>query len=161
MQDETFNTVSGLKLTISDVVKEINKFINSDINRKYNIIVGTDSGLEEDKQADFVTAIVIHRVGNGGKYFWRRIKIGKFYTLRDRIVEEVMLSLDAAQKLLLALKQEKIPFNWTFEIHVDVGANGDTRNLIQEVVGMVRANQFEIKTKPNSYAASKVADRYC
>ncbi|MEK7506005.1 MAG: ribonuclease H-like YkuK family protein, partial [Patescibacteria group bacterium] len=33
-------------------------------------------------------------------------------------------------------------------------------NLIQEVVGMVRANNFEAKTKPDSYAASKVADRH-
>ena len=46
------------------------------------------------------------------------------------------------------------------EIHVDVGTNGETRTMIQELVGIIRANHFEAKTKPESYAASKVADRH-
>jgi predicted RNase H-related nuclease YkuK (DUF458 family) len=32
--------------------------------------------------------------------------------------------------------------------------------VLQELVGLVRANNFEVKTKPESYAASNVADRY-
>jgi len=32
--------------------------------------------------------------------------------------------------------------------------------MIQEVVGMIRANNFEARTKPESYAASNVADRH-
>jgi len=49
---------------------------------------------------------------------------------------------------------------YDFEIHVDVGENGETRSMIQELVGAIRANNFEVKTKPESYAASKVADRH-
>ena len=45
--------------------------------RKYSITIGTDSELLAGHKADFVTAIVVHRVGNGGRYFWRRIEDGK------------------------------------------------------------------------------------
>jgi len=110
-------------------------------------------------QADFVTAIVVHRVGNGGRYFWRRLEFGTFHTLRDRIIKEVMLSLEIAQEVLAELKRMK-NISFDFEVHADVGENGETKAMIQEVVGMIRAYNFEPKTKPGSYAATNVADRH-
>ncbi len=159
-----FNSSFGLKLGVSQVVAEIIRFMKDDPRRKYKITIGTDSELMADKHADFVTAIVVHRVGNGGRYFWRQFKLGNFYTLRDRIIREVMISLDAAKDILAALedasKTEGDTLTWDFEIHADVGANGPTKDLIQEVVGMIRAYNFEARTKPLSYAASNVADRH-
>jgi len=115
-----------------------------------------------------VTAVVIHRVGNGGRYFWRRFQLGKFHTLRDRIIKEVLISLELGKQILTALKALSdeaaaggLPLpEWDFEIHVDIGENGPTKPMIQEVVGMIRASNFEAKTKPESYAASNVADRH-
>ncbi|MGC9611211.1 MAG: ribonuclease H-like YkuK family protein [Minisyncoccia bacterium] len=162
-----FNTSYGLKIAANEVVREIVEFIKNKPNAHYKVIIGSDSLHLEDNGADFVTAIVVHRVGNGGRYFWRRLALGKFYNLHDRIIQEVMLSIDTAKEILADLEKETkahaeqgIKLNWDFEIHVDVGENGPTKNLIQEVVGMVRAHNFEPKTKPDSYAASKVADRY-
>jgi predicted RNase H-related nuclease YkuK (DUF458 family) len=162
-----FNTSYGLKIDASEVVREILNFIKIKPSARYKVIIGSDSLHLEDNGADFVTAIVVHRVGNGGRYFWRRLALGKFYNLHDRIIQEVMLSIDTAKAILVDLERETkahseqgIELNWDFEIHVDVGENGPTKNLIQEVVGMVRAHNFEPKTKPDSYAASKVADRY-
>jgi predicted RNase H-related nuclease YkuK (DUF458 family) len=43
---------------------------------------------------------------------------------------------------------------------VDIGENGETKSMINEVMGMVRAHNFESRIKPDSYAASKVADRH-
>ncbi|MEK7465608.1 MAG: ribonuclease H-like YkuK family protein [Patescibacteria group bacterium] len=156
----TFLSSMGLTLDLHQIVGEIVRFMKADTKRAYTIIIGTDSMGLSTGHADFVTAIVIHRRGNGGRYFWRRIELGKFHTLRDRIIKEVMLSLDAAQALLAILKEEAKDIAWDFEIHADIGANGETKVLIQEVVGMIRANNFEVKTKPDSYAASKVADRH-
>ena len=155
-----FNTSLGLKLNTRQVIAEIIRFMQEDDKRRYKIIIGTDSARDEDNTADFVTAIIVHRVGNGGRYFWRRIELGKFHTLRDRIIKEVLLSLDVAKEVLLELKKQEIPSHWDFEIHADIGEKGETRVLIQEVVGMIRASNFEVKTKPESYAASKVADRH-
>ncbi len=163
---EMFKTSYGLQIGVKEIVAEVLAFMCVKPGATYKIIIGSDSELLENKTADFVTAIVIHRIGNGGRYFWRRSKLGKFYNLHDRIVQEVMLSLDTAKIFFADFKNalaEQDPGNtlrWSFEIHIDAGENGPTRTLIQEVVGMVRASNFEPKTKPESYAASNVADRY-
>lgn len=155
-----FNNSFGLQLTPDQVIREIVTFVNLDRNRPYKIIIGTDSQRLADKTADFVTAIVVHRVGNGGQYFWRRIQNGqKYHTLRQRITQEVLTSLDIAKTILEKLKTAELP-EFDFEIHVDIGNQGETKVMIQELVSMVRANNFEVKTKPDSYAASKVADRH-
>ncbi len=161
--DKLFRTSAGLECTIDNVVRETIGFMQDQPNYDYRVTIGTDSALLEDKHADFVSAIVVHRVGNGGRYFWRRFNLGKFHTLRDRIVREVMISLDLGKLVLASLqelsKTEPTP-EWNFEIHIDVGERGETKTLIQEVVGMVRAFNFEPITKPGSYAASNVADRH-
>jgi predicted RNase H-related nuclease YkuK (DUF458 family) len=83
----------------------------------------------------------------------------RMHTLRERIIKEVLISLDIAKDVLAELKRFPLP-EFDFEIHIDVGENGPTKAMIQEVVGMVRANNFEPKTKPESYAASNIADRH-
>jgi len=155
-----FNTSLGLKLNTRQVIAEIIRFMQEDDKRRYKIIIGTDSARDEDNTADFVTAIIVHRVGNGGRYFWRRIdEEVKFHTLRDRIINEVLLSLEVAKEVLVILKDFGAS-NFDFEIHADVGENGETKTMIAEVVGMIRAYNFEARTKPESYGASKVADRH-
>jgi len=46
------------------------------------------------------------------------------------------------------------------EIHVDAGQNGETKNIVNSIVGMVKGNGFNVKIKPESYCASTVADKY-
>src|SRR3989344_1410383 len=140
-----FNSSLGLKLGAEQIVRELINFMEADLKRKYKIVIGSDSE-KNGVEADFVTAIVIHRIGNGVRYFWRRAIVGKkFHTLRDRILEEVLLSLEAAKIILSHLrsylkenKNNSPVADWDFEIHVDVGENGETKNMIQELVGMVR-----------------------
>lgn len=158
---EFFNSSLGLKFSVSEVVKEIVRFMQDDPEKKYLVTIGTDSELLASGDADFVTAVVVHRVGHGGRYFWRQGTIGKFFTLRDRIIREVLMSLELAQEFLTILKSEdKQNLKWDFEIHADIGENGETKVMIQEVVGMIRAHNFSAKTKPESYAATNVADRH-
>jgi len=158
--ERLFNSSLGLKLSTEQIVRELISFMKADERRRYKIIIGSDSEKNGGNTADFVTAIVIHRVGRGGRYFWRRLVIDKkFHTMRDRILEEVLMSLEVAKELLTTAKNFEMP-KFDFEIHVDVGENGASRTMIQELVAMIRANNFEAKTKPDSYAASKVADRH-
>lgn len=154
-----FNSSFGIKLSPEQVVRAISEFIDIDPQRDYKITVGTDSEKRPGAKADFVTAIVVHRVGNGGRYFWRHLQSENIHTLRDRMWQEVLISLDISKKLTILLKNACLE-KFGFEIHVDVGEKGETRTMIQELVGVVRANNFEAKTKPESYAASKVADRH-
>ena len=91
---ELFNSSYGLKLNLDQVVQEILRFMKAEPLSRYKVTVGTDSERLANKNADFVSAVVVHRIGNGGRYFWRRFELGKFHTLRDRIIKEVLLSLD-------------------------------------------------------------------
>ncbi len=156
---EFLNSSLGARLTVEEVVQEIISFMGSDLDRRYRVTIGTDSELLASKSADFVTAIVVHRIGNGGRYFYRRFELGKFYTLRDRMIKEALISLEIAQSILTELKKSPLP-DFDFEIHADIGERGPTRDVIQEIVGMIRAYNFEVKIKPFSYAASNVADKH-
>jgi len=159
IQSLGFRSPSGRELSAREVAAEIISFMKEDENRSYKVTIGTDSLLHRDKNADFITAIVVHRVGNGGRYFWKREKVGNFHTLRDRIYQEVLFSLDVSKEVLEYLKTDDAP-RFSFEIHVDVGDNGDTKTLIQEMTGMIRAMNYEVATKPFSYAASSIADKH-
>ncbi|KKU15055.1 hypothetical protein A3A20_02875 [Candidatus Wolfebacteria bacterium RIFCSPLOWO2_01_FULL_45_19] len=155
-----FRDASGLQLNTDRMIEAIVSFMRDVPNRRYKIMVGTDSVLSSDGSADFATAIVVHRVGNGGRYFWRRMEFSQFHTLRDRIIREVLVSLDAARELLEEFRRSENVPHFDFEIHADIGEKGETKVMMQEVLGMIRAYNFEARTKPESYAASKVADRH-
>jgi len=161
-QENTFRSPTLGRMQLTKVAKEISSYISQDSQRKYRLIVGTDSN--GDKRADFVTAIIVCRVGRGGRYFWKKTNGNKtFHTIRDRIYQEVTLSLQTAQDILgeleSSLKPDQQP-DYDFQIHIDVGQKGPTREMIKEVVGMVRGNGFKAKIKPESFAASSVADKY-
>jgi hypothetical protein len=154
----SFNSSQGVRFSTEGVVREIVSFMEVEPQRRYKLMIGTDSELYDKVKADFVTAIVVHRVGSGGRYFWRRQELEGFRTLRDRMIKEAMMSLDVAKEVLVYLKGGEVP-DFDFEIHIDIGTNGSTKTMIQELVGLIRANNFEVKTKPESYAASSVADK--
>lgn len=71
-----------------------------------------------------------------------------------------MRSLDTAHLLLPDIIKSISPAKYDLEIHIDVGNVGKTREMIREVVGMVVGSGFTAKTKPDSWAASSVADKY-
>ena len=81
-------------------------------------------------------------------------------TLRDKIYHEVFSSLDTAKELVPKLKTKILNTSYDLEIHVDVGEKGETKDMINEVVGVITGNGFIARTKPESYAASSVADKY-
>jgi len=124
---------------------------------QFKIIIGTDS--QVSKETCFVTAVVIHRVGKGARYYYRKRSHRKIKSLRQRIFYEAALSLEVASHLTLLLA-EKGYEDLDMEIHLDVGHKGQTKDMIQELVGMVVGNGFDAKIKPDSYGASKVADKH-
>jgi len=152
-----FSSPSGKSFSYQELVKELLFYIKSDPTEKYKVVIGTDSS--NHGTTDFVSAIVVYRVGHGGRFFWRRVNQKKINSLRERIYQEVMISLKLAEEILFNLSQNK-NINFDFEVHVDIGSKGKTKEMLQEIIGMVRGSGFNVKTKPESYGASKVADRY-
>ena len=149
----------GQKHDFDSLVKKIGQFIKEDPNYNYQVTVGTDSEIKKGTVVDFVTAIVTHRIGQGGTYLWARESIKKKYSLQERIGEEASRSVQLAWKLRDAFRSNGLS-GYEPEVHVDIGEEGKTREMIKWVVGMVRGSGFEVKIKPDSFAASKVADRH-
>ena len=146
------------KMTLEEMVADIQSFIAEDTEVRYKIVIGTDSQTTAE-QTVFVTAIIIHRVGKGARFYTRKRRSQPIHNLRYRIYRETEQSLD-----LMNLLKECDLFNtlqdWPVEIHLDVGQQGESRNMIQEVVGWVTAVGYTAKIKPESFGASSVADRF-
>lgn len=154
-----FQSPTHGELELQQVRTHIISFLAADESSSYQIVVGTDSQPHNGSGVDFVTAIVVHRKGYGGIYFWKRTVNKKTYVLRQRMYEEATMSLAMAEEVVALLHQDGVT-KYDVEIHVDIGKFGQTREMITEIVGMVRGSGYTVKVKPESYAASKVADRY-
>lgn len=157
-----FQSPTKGEMNLAEVARDISSFIDQDAECSYQIVVGTDSSAVED--ADFISVIIVYRIGRGGRYFWKKTKGDqKYKTLRERIYKEVILSVDTARSILGELQgllEVGYQLNYDFQIHIDVGENGPTKQMVKEVVGIVQGNGFKAKIKPESYAASSIADKH-
>ncbi len=162
LEGHFYNPTRG-NLTLGEAIKEMVYYMSEKPEKFYDIIVGCDSSSQEEPQ--FPVVLVILRQGEGGRFFIKKINYfhnKKFFNWRQRILEEVLLSCELALYLRENLKNQiPLSFNWQFRyIHADVGENGATKDMIKEVIGLIRGNGFEPKIKPESFVASTVADRY-
>ncbi len=148
------------RLTLKETYDFVLDFIKDQPEHAYKLIIGTDSQ-PNDPSSSFVTAIVIYRVGHGGRFFYHRRKVKTKGGFKQRIFYEVSCSLEVASKITRMLSEEtELDEDIEVEIHVDVGKNGPTSTIIKEVVGMVVGSGYEALIKPEAYAASSVADKY-
>ena len=143
-------------LSFDRMFEEIVAYVHEAPDDVYTLIVGSDSQAREH-EVSFVTAVVIHRVGKGARYFYQRRTHRPMASLRQKIFYETSLSLALAGRLAERLS-ENGSSRLNVEIHLDIGQSGDTRGLIREIVGMVTGSGFDAKIKPDAYGASKVAD---
>lgn len=147
------------KVDLERLKNIVSAFMAEDKKAKYEIIVGSDSQKVVNNKYDFVSALIIHRVGQGGIYFWKREMLDRKISLKERIYMEATMSLETSENFVSFFKENGIA-KYNIQIHVDIGHNGETRELINEVVGMIRGSGYEIRIKPDSFGASKVADKY-
>ena len=146
-------------LTLDEVITEVIEFVKAEPARWYHIIIGSDSA--SSSPVELVTAITVWRVGNGAIHFWTKSEPRVYSTLRDRIYAETMNSITLAQEARSRLRDRLgDEAFWDNQVHIDVGENGPTRELIDTVVGMVKGYGFEAVIKPNAFGASTVADKH-
>lgn len=154
----TFYNPHRGEMSFDEVVDELVAEMSSNPKDRFEILIGTDSSTTVDR-LDFVSAVVLHRLGKGGRYFWTRRRERAMSSLRQRIWREAWLSFELAQKLIARLPAVSL-LHYNLEIHVDIGENGRTKEMIDEVVGMIIGNGFAVRIKPHAYAASAVADKH-
>jgi len=140
------------------VMEDIEAYIAGLPSSSYKIIIGSDSQAKNDETI-FVTAIVIHRIGKGARYYYKKKSERHVVSLRQKIFYETALSLEVGSQVMHYFSEHgraELPV----EIHIDVGKKGDTKDLIKEVVGMVLGSGFTPRIKPEAFGATSVADKY-
>lgn len=145
------------RLSFDDVFSDMVAYIAEAPEARYRVIIGTDSQFGEE--TCFVTAVIVHREGKGARYYYTRERERVERSLRQRIFYETARSLGLAGRMAEKLAENGYA-DMNVEIHLDVGENGQTRDLIREVVGMVVGSGFDARIKPDSYGAMTVADKY-
>ena len=160
----SFYNPSRGQLAFGAVLLEMIVWMAEKPNCEYELIVGCDS--PSSSEPFFPLAIVLLRKGQGGRFFLKKVEYQRrFFNWKQRILQEVLLSCELALSLreeLLrkaALMPRSVAYDFKY-IHADVGSSGATKDMIKEVTGIIQGNGFEPCIKPNSYAASNVADRY-
>lgn len=163
---ELLNSLTHGEIQVAESVRLIKNFLEERPGAEYSLVIGTDSHERatngDSKTINLVTAVLVHRKGFGGKYFWKRRNMPDIHNLREKIYAETLESLNFALFFVPLLRKElngDSPF-YNLEIHIDVGEHGDSRDMIKEVVGMVTGNGFVAKTKPQAYGATYVADKH-
>ncbi|OHA14931.1 MAG: hypothetical protein A3A10_02420, partial [Candidatus Tagabacteria bacterium RIFCSPLOWO2_01_FULL_42_9] len=156
-----YNETLRRRINFDELIVEIVKYIREQPKAEYKITVGTDS--DASSCAQFVTAITVLKIGNGGRYFWTKSEKIFCPTLRERIYKETMQSITFTQELKSRLKDklgEEFFWDDKISVHIDVGEKGPTKDLIEGVVGMVKGYGLEAIIKPYSFGAFVVADRH-
>ena len=152
-------------MSVPDIAKKIFEFIMSDKTNSYEITVGTDS--QNFDRTKMVEVIAVHRKGRGGTYFYNIEFVRRITNLKQKINEETSRSLLVANDLLDRLQETFLEndmlmedLDVSFQIHCDIGRAGKTSVLIKEIVSWVTSQGYVCLIKPDSYAASDIADKY-
>lgn len=144
----------GNQITDEKYIEEAKELIK----KGSKVYVGTDSMIH-GRNCIFVTVTAFHNnEKNIAKYFYKKLKIEdlEYRNLKNKITEEVNLSVQAAQKI-----HEFYP-GIPIELHVDIGKNKEnkSRTMISTVIGWVGGMGYDLKTKPDSWASSSIADNH-
>lgn len=165
--EKMFKRGNGQEVSYSEMIKVIADYIRVNPSASYDITVGTDS--QTHKYCRMVEVIAVCRIGDGGIFFFRREDIPKIKVLKEKIIEETNRSIENAIGFIDALQSELLEDNidldimfdenrLAFAVHADIGRRGKTKELIKEICGWIEASGFEARIKPDSYAASGVAN---
>ena len=145
--------------------QEICNWINCIVSKGYDhqIIVGADSQ-SNSKNSIIVVAVCIISDFPGFErvFFYKKRKVKKFNSLYARISFEAKESIDIANQIRKYTDNTYNSLN--ISIHLDVSscnAKAKTSNYSSSLISLVKAYDYpNVEIKPNSWAASSIADRY-
>lgn len=116
--------------------------------------IGTDSQ-QDGQKTQFVTVIVVHNPGKGGRAFYTVESVPRIKSLRERLLKEVWSSVMVALEV-----NEMISSESELTVHVDANPNTKFKSsaYVKELTAMVVSQGFTALLKPDAWAAMHVAD---
>lgn len=163
METLKFKSQTYGSVTLSEVPSKIQDYYEKmkHYDSVMRVIVGTDS--QNFNHTKMVNVIAVTCEGHGGIFFYRVTHKDLIRDVRSKLHEEINESLEIAMELTRILEKDYAElFNEVlFSIHIDAGKSekGKTKELIPELVGWIRACGYDCEIKPDSYAASSIADK--
>lgn len=169
------------KVIEESIVDYLEKLFDEQLanNRILNVSIGTDSQKITGTLYKFATVIVITTtedlgggviVGRGGMIisatynhdFMKKEVEGRKRDkelVNERMVFEVGKSIEVATEVAELLDLYEIPL----AIHADINPNPkhESNKALQSAVGYILGMGYDFKIKPESYAASTIADKKC
>ena len=152
---ETWKRFSG------DSVEDLSNTILTDITtagtEDLEFYIGGDSQASLNN-VKFTVAIIMIKKGKGGRGYYKSVTpLETTMTLQQRLFMETFKAVKVAVWLNPILESIGYKVN---EIHTDLNPNPNyaSYEMIQTCLGYIRGMGFEGKAKPDSWAASSVAD---
>jgi len=131
-------------------IDDISAFVERTTQDGQPIHIGTDS-LQTGRWTQYVTVVIVLNPPHGGRVAYIREIVPRIVSLRQRLMGEAWRSVNVAMSL---------PARGEMTVHID--ANAQERHMsqkyLQELVGLVVGQGFKAVWKPQSWAASTVAD---
>lgn len=161
----TYHSITYGEVSVIEVCDRLLEFYNKykDISENIEIAIGSDS--QNTKSTKIVTVIVIYAEGSGGISFNFSESIERIDSVREKLEVETGRSLLTATALIDIFENDdkyaEMYIDCPISIHIDAGNSprGKTKDFINFVIGWVTATGFDCKVKPDSYAASSIADK--
>lgn len=142
-------------LVIDDLPDYVSKWLEENQDYDISVHVGCDSHVGE-RQVKYVTSLCLRKEGKGGHIVTKDDFAEKGMDLHERLFNEVVLALEAAQTLKV--------LGLDITIHVDYNSVDAPKNKSHELyaAGIGTGAWFGYKTvgKPDAWCASKAADHY-
>lgn len=157
----------------NSIVDYLEKLIEEELAKGYKlkVSIGTDSQKAEKGSYKFATVILISTsedlggiiVGRGGMIisstYYHYFKQTNKELVNERMVFEVGKSVEVAYDVAPLLDLYEIPL----EIHADINPDPmhESNKALQQAVGYILGMGYEFKVKPDAWAASNGADKFC
>lgn len=156
------------------IVEYLEKIFDDEMDKgyKFRVSIGTDSQKSGKNTYKFATVILITTsedlgndttVGRGGivigATYYNDFKARNKELVNERMVFEVSKSVEVAYEIAPLLDLYDVPL----EIHADINPDPkhESNKALQQAVGYILGMGYGFKVKPDSYAASHVADHLC
>jgi predicted RNase H-related nuclease YkuK (DUF458 family) len=145
-EDAMWKTLNEVK------VQDILEFVEGASRDGQAVHVGTDS-MQSGRLTHFVTVVVVLTPGKGGRVVYRRDRVPRIRSLRERLLKEVWRSVDLGLQLSPIVQGE-------LTVHIDANpvVQHKSSAYVQELVGLVVGQGFKALIKPESWAATHAAD---
>ncbi len=143
---------------IENIKESVNQAIirETKAGNKLKVCIGTDSQVY-GKVIEFATVIVFLREKKGGFMFIHNEKVTRKMSIKERMLQEVAMSIDIAYRLCDLLDE----YDVELEVHADINTDPQFKSnaALNEAMGYILSMGFVFKAKPDAFASSSCANK--